>query len=31
MIPLALAVLNLSNPRITVVDILQKLAYDVDQ
>ena len=30
MIPLALAMLNLSNPKITVMDILSKLAYDTD-
>lgn len=30
MVPLALAVLNLSNPKINVVDILFKLAYDTD-
>lgn len=29
-IPLALALLNLSNPKISVMDILFKLAYDVD-
>ena len=29
-IPLALAILNLSNPKINVMDILFKLAYDVD-
>ena len=30
MVPLALAILNLSNPKINVVDILFKLAYDTD-
>lgn len=30
MIPLALAMLNLSNPKIQVMDILFKLAYDTD-
>lgn len=29
-IPLALAVFSLSNPRINVMDTLQKLAYDTD-
>lgn len=29
-IPLAIAVLHLSNPKIQVMDILQKLAYDSD-
>lgn len=29
-IPLALAVLSLSNPKIQVMDILSKLAYDTD-
>jgi 26S proteasome regulatory subunit N1 len=29
-IPLALAMLNLSNPKINVMDILFKLAYDTD-
>lgn len=29
-IPLALAILNLSNPKINVMDILFKLAYDTD-
>lgn len=28
--PLALAMLNLSNPKINVMDILFKLAYDTD-
>lgn len=30
MIPLALAMLNLSNPKINVMDILSKLGYDTD-
>jgi len=30
MIPIALAMLNLSNPKIQVMDILSKLAYDTD-
>ena len=29
-VPLALAMLNLSNPKITVMDILSKLGYDTD-
>lgn len=29
-VPLALALLNLSNPKITVMDILSKLGYDTD-
>lgn len=29
-VPLALAMLNLSNPKIGVMDILIKLAYDTD-
>jgi 26S proteasome regulatory subunit N1 len=29
-IPLALAVMSLSNPKIQVMDILSKLAYDTD-
>ena len=29
-VPLALAMLNLSNPKINVMDILSKLAYDTD-
>ncbi len=29
-IPLALAMLNLSNPKIGVMDLILKLAYDTD-